>query len=242
MSAVESPVKDIAEAPRSEESWTARFEHEPSARTATRCLVGLFVLSVVVRSVLVSLVFAPTVFSDELGYTKLAQSIGETGRMALYNNPGAFLLAAVPAFDLPDLRLRCFPGDGVRPDQDRQRRRDLAGRRPDLQDRALRLAAQVRPPCGRFVASRSTDALHIVHNERERGVSGLFFQLLGAAGSPSQAERARRRNSPGDDRRCDCGTRAAHRPPPGGADGGDPLGSPRSPSRGPASCPPSGRP
>jgi hypothetical protein len=52
------------------------------------CLVGLAVLSTAIRAVLGVRVHAPTVFSDELGYMKLAQSIGRTGRIAVLDNEG----------------------------------------------------------------------------------------------------------------------------------------------------------
>jgi hypothetical protein len=51
-------------------------------------LLGVAALSILVRIHLASRLNAPTVFGDELGYTKLAQSIGHSGRMALFDNPG----------------------------------------------------------------------------------------------------------------------------------------------------------
>jgi hypothetical protein len=88
VTAVASNTAHAGEAQRPGESLRSRLRGEPSARTAGRCVVGLFVLSVVFRSALVTVVHAPTVFADELGYTKLAQSIGQAGHPALFNNPG----------------------------------------------------------------------------------------------------------------------------------------------------------
>jgi hypothetical protein len=59
-----------------------------STRDVVYALLGLWILSSLVRTALVSQVQGPTVFSDELGYARLAQSIGETGRPALFDNPG----------------------------------------------------------------------------------------------------------------------------------------------------------
>jgi hypothetical protein len=66
----------------------ATFRREPSARTAFICIVGIFVFSTALRIALGFRVHAPTVFSDEIGYQKLAQSIGRTGRLALFNEEG----------------------------------------------------------------------------------------------------------------------------------------------------------
>jgi hypothetical protein len=63
-------------------------EKDVSEKTAVLALVGLTLLSIVVRMLFVSRVHAPTVFSDEIGYEKLAQSIGKTGHLALFNQSG----------------------------------------------------------------------------------------------------------------------------------------------------------
>ena len=59
-----------------------------SPRGVVLCLIGLAALSAVVRIGLLTHVYAPTVFMDELGYQKLAQSIGRTGHLALFNQHG----------------------------------------------------------------------------------------------------------------------------------------------------------
>jgi hypothetical protein len=67
----------------------AALRREPTAATASLVLVGLALISALVRVVFVSRIHAPTVFNDELGYVKLAESLGRTGRLALLDNPGA---------------------------------------------------------------------------------------------------------------------------------------------------------
>jgi hypothetical protein len=59
-----------------------------SDRGVALTLAGLVAVSIVLRLLLVSIVEAPTVFNDELGYMKLAQSIGLDGRMALLDHEG----------------------------------------------------------------------------------------------------------------------------------------------------------
>jgi len=59
-----------------------------TTRDVVLALIGLWLLSSLIRTALVLQVDGPTVFSDELGYARLAQSIGETGHPALYDNPG----------------------------------------------------------------------------------------------------------------------------------------------------------
>jgi hypothetical protein len=89
MSAIEAPSRDRPQAAaRRERDWSARLRSEPSARTAFLCLLGMVVLSTLLRAALATRVHAPTVFSDELGYEKLAESIGRSGRLALFNNGG----------------------------------------------------------------------------------------------------------------------------------------------------------
>jgi hypothetical protein len=88
MSAVESPTKEAADSPLRKESWADRLRREPSARAAAFVLLGVAALSSAVRIPLVGLAHAPTVFSDELSYSKLALSIGKTGQLALFNHRG----------------------------------------------------------------------------------------------------------------------------------------------------------
>src|SRR3954469_4332536 len=88
MSAVETPRKEAAETAQHEQGWRPRLRGEPSAATAAFALLGVAALSAAVRIPLVGLAHAPTVFSDELIYSKLAQSIGETGRLGLLNDRG----------------------------------------------------------------------------------------------------------------------------------------------------------
>ncbi|MDP9285546.1 MAG: hypothetical protein M3P41_11445 [Actinomycetota bacterium] len=52
------------------------------------CLLGIAVLSTALRIVLVSRVHDPIVFLDELGYQKLAQSLGRSGQLALFDKGG----------------------------------------------------------------------------------------------------------------------------------------------------------
>jgi Dolichyl-phosphate-mannose-protein mannosyltransferase len=59
-----------------------------TARLVALYLVGIAGLSTLVRIGLVRRVQAPTVFSDELGYERLAQSLGQTGHFALFNHAG----------------------------------------------------------------------------------------------------------------------------------------------------------
>jgi hypothetical protein len=68
--------------------WTARLRREPSSSTAFLWLIGIAGFSIALRVLLVTRVHGPTVFSDEIGYQKLAQSIGRTGRLALFNDEG----------------------------------------------------------------------------------------------------------------------------------------------------------
>jgi hypothetical protein len=59
-----------------------------SGRGALLCLIGIAVFSTALRVALLSRVHAPTVFMDELGYQRLAQSLGQSGRLALFNKEG----------------------------------------------------------------------------------------------------------------------------------------------------------
>jgi hypothetical protein len=59
-----------------------------SARGALLCLIGIAALSTALRVALLTRVHAPTVFMDELGYQRLAQSLGQNGRLALFDKEG----------------------------------------------------------------------------------------------------------------------------------------------------------
>ena len=101
-----------------------RFAERP-----VRALFWLTAFSIVLRMLFVSAVQAPTVFSDEIGYQKLAQSIGLTGHLALFNDRGC-LLAPVPGSSISDLRPRRVGPDRVHVDQARQRDPRLVGDQP----------------------------------------------------------------------------------------------------------------
>jgi hypothetical protein len=68
-----------------------------SARRALVWLVAIAAVSALSRAALVQLVHAPTVFNDELGYAKLAQSIGLDGRLAVLGNEGLSYSPLYPA-------------------------------------------------------------------------------------------------------------------------------------------------
>jgi hypothetical protein len=70
-------------------------------RRVALALVGLTLLSTLVRMLLVSQVQAPTVFSDEIGYEKLAQSIGLTGHLGLFDDRGLSYSPLYPALLSP---------------------------------------------------------------------------------------------------------------------------------------------
>jgi hypothetical protein len=59
-----------------------------SARGALLCLIGIAALSTALRVALLTRIHAPTVFMDELGYQRLAQSLGQHGRLALFDKEG----------------------------------------------------------------------------------------------------------------------------------------------------------
>jgi hypothetical protein len=79
----------------------AFFEGEMSVRRVFACLVGLVVLSSLWRIGLVRQVHGASIFMDELGYEKLAQSIGVHGRLALFDNPGLSYSPLYPALLSP---------------------------------------------------------------------------------------------------------------------------------------------
>src|SRR5215212_914520 len=75
-------------AARERRSGMERFRRAPSRRGVLLILIGIAALSSLLRVALVAGVQAPVVFSDELGYAKLARTIGLTGRLGLFNERG----------------------------------------------------------------------------------------------------------------------------------------------------------
>jgi hypothetical protein len=69
-------------------TWLERLAAVPTTRDIAWALVAITAGSILLRIILASLAQAPVVFSDELGYEKLAQSIGRTGHLALFNEHG----------------------------------------------------------------------------------------------------------------------------------------------------------
>ncbi len=65
-----------------------RFPRTPSRRDVLLGLLAICGFSTLLRIALVTGAHAPLVFNDELGYEKLAQSIGKTGHLALFNERG----------------------------------------------------------------------------------------------------------------------------------------------------------
>jgi hypothetical protein len=89
MSAVETPSRaGVRVAQRPDARWAATLRRDPSTATVCLCLLGLFAATAALHAFFATFVHGPTVFSDEIGYTKLAESIGRTGRFALFNEPG----------------------------------------------------------------------------------------------------------------------------------------------------------
>ena len=70
---------------------------ERVARSPVAGLAALVALSSLLHIALVSRVHGPWIFSDELGYERLAQSIGETGRLALFGHAGLSYSPLYPA-------------------------------------------------------------------------------------------------------------------------------------------------
>jgi hypothetical protein len=89
------PKRDRTRAGASGRLATSRWSF--SRRGVVLCLLLIFVTSIALRIALVTRVQAPTVFSDELGYNKLAQSIGQSGKLALFNNEGLSYSPLYPA-------------------------------------------------------------------------------------------------------------------------------------------------
>jgi hypothetical protein len=69
-------------------AWLERLAAVPTTRDIALALIAIAAASALLRTILASVAHAPVVFSDELGYEKLAQSIGRTGHLALFNERG----------------------------------------------------------------------------------------------------------------------------------------------------------
>jgi hypothetical protein len=69
-------------------AWLGRLAAVPTARDVAWGLAALAGASVLLRLFLATVAHAPLIFSDELGYEKLAESIGRTGHLALFNQHG----------------------------------------------------------------------------------------------------------------------------------------------------------
>jgi hypothetical protein len=80
-----------------------------SDRGVALALAGLVAFSVLLRLLLVSIVEAPTVFNDELGYMKLAQSLGLDGRLALIGHEGLSYSPLYPVLLAPFYALGASP-------------------------------------------------------------------------------------------------------------------------------------
>src|SRR5512132_363201 len=80
-----------------EKRRVASLRRALSQRGVAMGLLGLVVLSTLLRIAFVVRIHAPTVFSDELVYTKLAQSIGQDGKLALFNKTGISYSPLYPA-------------------------------------------------------------------------------------------------------------------------------------------------
>jgi len=69
-----------------------RLQRVVSARASVALwLIAIAVFSIALRIVLLSEVHGPWVFMDELGYQKLAQSLGQNGHLALFDKTGLSL-------------------------------------------------------------------------------------------------------------------------------------------------------
>jgi hypothetical protein len=66
----------------------ARPRGDLSGRGAVLCLIGIAALSISLRVALLTEVHGPFIFLDELGYQKLAQSLGQSGHLAIFNKEG----------------------------------------------------------------------------------------------------------------------------------------------------------
>jgi Dolichyl-phosphate-mannose-protein mannosyltransferase len=67
------------------QTWLAAV---PATPDVARALVAIAAASTLLRVILASVAHAPVIFSDELAYEKLAQSIGRSGHLALFNEHG----------------------------------------------------------------------------------------------------------------------------------------------------------
>jgi hypothetical protein len=83
-------------------SYVGRAEGLLSARVRiVLCLVGLAGLSIVLRILLLAEVHGPWVFTDELGYQKMAQSLGRDGHLAIFGKSGLSLSPLYSVFLAP---------------------------------------------------------------------------------------------------------------------------------------------
>jgi hypothetical protein len=106
MSTIEAPVRSREDERRVKTGgWIAQLRDEPSARTAGFTLAALFVLSFLFRAFVALQAHAPTAFSDELGYTKLALHIARTGHLGLFDKPGLSYSPLYPLVLAPIYRL-----------------------------------------------------------------------------------------------------------------------------------------
>jgi hypothetical protein len=71
-----------------ERRGTARLRRGLSGHDVVVCLIALAALSTALRIALVIKVNGPLVFLDELGYERLAESIGRSGQLALFGKQG----------------------------------------------------------------------------------------------------------------------------------------------------------
>jgi hypothetical protein len=69
-------------------AWVERLAACPTTRDIALALIAIAAASTLLRTILASVAHAPVIFSDELGYEKLAQSIGRSGHVALFNERG----------------------------------------------------------------------------------------------------------------------------------------------------------
>jgi hypothetical protein len=72
---------------------------------AAACLLGLAAVTLLARISLVSGYVGPWIFDDELGYRKLAQSLGTTGHLALFGKQGLTYSPLYPLIISPLFRL-----------------------------------------------------------------------------------------------------------------------------------------
>jgi hypothetical protein len=88
---VEDQAVVIARSPsrrRPVRAWLERLAAVPTTHDIAWALVAIASASALLRMILATVAHAPVVFSDELGYEKLAQSIGRSGHLALFDEHG----------------------------------------------------------------------------------------------------------------------------------------------------------